>query len=164
MDHSQHLIYSFTYVTSLNLNVCVCIDLVFMLKNPFKKSEARYRPFLYGSIIIGALETIVLDLPFNTVLMDKFKSLINLGSYLGFVNLGIIPIFVSFNALSKPGCSLELRKLIFQRHFLYIAAYTVCNIFTALSDLVYLFNEDKHDREVYDHHQFLFVLSVIFFG
>ena len=150
MNHSTHVIYAFTYVTSLNLNVCVSIDLIFMLKNPFKKSEARYRPFLYASIIFGALETIVLDLPFDTVLIDKVKSMINLLSYLGFVILGIISIFVSFRALSKPGSSLELRKLIFQRHFLYINAYIVCNIFTALSDLVYLFNEDKHDREVYD--------------
>ena len=150
MNHSTHVIYAFTYVTSLNLNVCVSIDLIFMLKNPFKKSEARYNPFLYASIIFGALETIVLDLPFDTVLIDKIKSMINLGSYLGFVILGIISIFVSFKALSKPGTSLEIRKLIFQRHFLYINAYIVCNIFTALSDLVYLFHEDKHDREVYD--------------
>ena len=150
MNHSTHVIYAFTYVTSLNLNVCVSIDLIFMLKNPFKKSEARYHPFLYASIIFGALETIVLDLPFDTVLIDKIKSMINLGSYLGFVILGIISIFVSFKALSKPGTSLEIRKLLFQRHFLYINAYIVCNIFTALSDLVYLFHEDKHDREVYD--------------
>ena len=139
LSHSQHVIYAFSYVTSLNLNVCVSLDLIFMLKNPFKKSEARYRPFLYISIVLGVIETIVLDLPFTHDLKSKIDSIINLTAYLGFVILGVTSICVSFRELSKPGCSLELRKLIFQRHFLYISAYILCNLFTALSDLVFLF-------------------------
>ena len=107
------MIYAFSYVTSLNLNVCVSLDLIFMLKNPFKKSEARYRPFLYVSIVLGVIETIVLDLPFDTKMKSKIDSMINLGAYLGFVILGVTSICVSFKELSKPGCSLELRKLIF---------------------------------------------------
>ena len=67
------MIYAFSYVTSLNLNVCVSLDLIFMLKNPFKKSEARYRPFLYVSIVLGVIETIVLDLPYDNKMKSKEK-------------------------------------------------------------------------------------------
>ena len=164
MSHSQHIIYAFTYVTSLNLNICVSLDLIFMLKNPFKKSEARYRPFLYTSIVLGAIETIVLDLPHESATKSRIDSLINLGAYLGFVALGVTSILVSFNALSKPGCSLELRKLIFQRHFLYITAYIVCNTFTAISDINLLVFQNDMEHMHFDESKYLFVLSVIFFG
>ena len=43
----------FCYVSSLCLNVCVCIDLVLVVKNPFTKQDSRMTPYLYGSIIGG---------------------------------------------------------------------------------------------------------------
>ena len=57
LQYTTSIVYAFTYVTSLNLNACVCLDLLLMLTNPFKKSEARYFPFLYGSIFVGVIET-----------------------------------------------------------------------------------------------------------
>ena len=65
LQYTTSVIYAFTYVTSLNLNACVCFDLISMLTNPFKKSEGRYRPFLFGSIFVGIIETLSEVIPFG---------------------------------------------------------------------------------------------------
>ena len=48
----------FCYVSSLCLNVCVCIDLVLMVKNPFTRQDSRMPTYLYSSIIGGFLVTL----------------------------------------------------------------------------------------------------------
>ena len=148
LQYTTSVIYTFTYVTSLNLNACVCFDLILMLTNPFKKSEARYFPFLFGSILVGVIMTISQVFPFgDPSYQNRINSAISFIAYLAFVTLGLISIIVSFGVLSRPGVSRELRRVIFQRHFAYITAYTFCNIFTALSDIIFILNNKDFEVE-----------------
>ena len=127
----------FCYVSSLCLNVCVCIDLVLMVKNPFTKQSSRMTCYLYGSIIGGSLVTLGEVFSLHREIASE---IIELTAYSIFILTALFSSVTACRMLTKPGVSIELRKLMMSRHMAYTILYATCNLFVAVRNVLFLGN------------------------
>ena len=62
--------------------------------------------------------------------------------------------------LTKPGVSVELRKLIMSRHMAYTILYATCNSFVAVRNVIFL---TQVDATMFHDQWYVWVLSIVFY-
>ena len=97
-------------------------------------------PYLYGSIIGGSLVTLGEVFSLHRELASE---IIELSAYSIFVLMGLFSSVTACRMLTKPGVSVELRKLMMSRHMAYTILYATCNLFVAVRNVLFLGNVDQ---------------------
>ena len=46
---------TFTWCASMQMNICICIDLIMMIKHPFEKKGKRMAKYYLSAIIVGII-------------------------------------------------------------------------------------------------------------
>lgn len=113
----------------MTFNVCICIDLILMIKHPFvskSKRIIRYHIFTYIVASIAVLENLNEDVVSSD---QNFMIYTQVFAFLAFFFMGIGSSVFALNRLCKPGVSREVRILILKRHISYILAYFMCNVY-----------------------------------
>ena len=121
---------SFTLFMNTFLNICLCIDLVLMLRRPFMKKDALMPRYLGFSVVMSAISALLLQprvLAISPVILD-FSFFYHVACIVAYVLIVVFSIVYGCISLSKPGISREVKWLILIRHIT-----TVLFIFLAYS-------------------------------
>jgi len=86
---------------------------------------------------------------------------LELGVFVIFLFAGVISIFFGIRMVSKPGVSIEVRKLILSRHIGYILTYSTCNMFIAIRNFYYIFSIDA---DSFNNQWYVVVFGVLFYS
>ena len=113
----------------MTFNVCICVDLILMIKHPFvskSKRIIRYHIVTYAVASIAVAENLRYDVYSND---QSFLTTTQIIAFLSFFFMGIFSSLFALNRLCKPGVSREVRILILKRHISYIFAFFACNLY-----------------------------------
>ena len=113
-------------------NICICVDLILMIKHPFvskSKRITRYHIVSYTYALLTTLEKFYFEQAEYKVLFGDYLSIMQILAYVGFLVMGISSSVFAVVRLCKPGVSRELRVLILKRHVSYIICYALCNLY-----------------------------------
>lgn len=114
----------------MTFNVCICFDLILMIKHPFvskSKRIIRYHIVTYTVSLLAVAEKLngeILSTGDGLTL-----TLVQVLAFMAFVFMGLFSSLFALNRLCKPGISREVRVLILKRHISYILAYFACNFY-----------------------------------
>lgn len=125
---------TFAYAAVILVNICFCHDLIYTLRDPFKKPEARY-PQYYALIltISGIVATSRIYDPSNKKYLQGYFIILLFYIYLGFA---IASVIFAIRFVGKPGISSEARNLIVRIHISYILVNCLCQFYSIYSKLV----------------------------
>ena len=144
------------------LNWCLAIDLVYMIKYPFKPSTKRMYLFygltFLGSAGLGFANLVAYDRDFAK--RNKRLSTWLCLSSLIYIITALISIFYSWVKLRSPGISQEVRKLVFIRHVTTILLFSFGYTYFFISAFIYRFYDPDLEKDV--KWPFLNVTKVIF--
>ena len=128
--------------------MCLCVDLIMTLRNPFYPNKRRLKWFvLYAVLIAGAL-TFLTSLPsddfdnfcknYNLLTNQNSRSdtahLILAMSLSLYIIVALYSCIFAMRKLTRPGMSKEIKAYFIRRHFLYVFSFIVIwTIFLASS-------------------------------
>jgi hypothetical protein len=90
-----------TWVPLLLLNVCVCIDLIFLVRRPFKSHEKRLPYYIVGTLLMSSITLYFAIEAYNTTQVSQkinfYKLLVDfvLAEYLGVVFFAIVSVSIA---------------------------------------------------------------------
>ena len=128
------------WVPTLLFSICISIDLVIVVRNPFSSHKSRTWYYYVVTAIISVM-TACLKL-LSTLQADRFTyglAYLEIIEYIVFLIFSIASIVIAAYRLLQPGVKKQLRTLIIKRHLLYIFTFLVCNMYIVL--LVSHFNK-----------------------
>lgn len=131
-----NMLKDFFWTASMVFNVCICADLVLMIKHPFANKNKRilkYHIWVYSIGLLAALEKLV------TNYKNSYLSVVQIAAFVAFMLMGLFSSAFAFSRLCKPGVSQEVRQLILKRHVAYILFYFTCNIYLLIQQIQYVF-------------------------
>lgn len=109
----------------------LCVDLILMIKHPFKMKEPRMKFYIAFSVTVS-LSVAILFLSTQNI-KNSFQFVVFVVSFLGFLIAAIWSSIFSWKRLTLPGMSAEVRSLILKRHVASIAVYFICNLYVLVS-------------------------------
>ena len=138
------------------LNTCLAVDLILMIKYPFKNKDHRVPVYLVVSICVSATVTIssVVSADYSPkydyFLPDLPNMLISIIILAANYIISYASIIYAFKKLCKPGISKESQRLVLLRHVLSIIGFTLTQIYPMLG-YVYMVSpkwyfDEKQDR------------------
>lgn len=113
--------------------------------------------YLFGSIIGGLIVTLGEVFSIHRELASQIIELI---AYSIFMIFSLYSSITACRMLTKPGVSVELRKLIMSRHMAYTCLYTICNLFVAVRNVIFI---SEIDDELFNDQWYVWVLSILFY-
>ena len=140
------------------LNICLCVDLVLSLINPFFPSQRRMKPYLASSfiatsILIGIIESQKDRTCRNTSRIEKLFLNSSLANVVFALLLSIYIIIALYSCvyamrrLTRPGVSKEVRKNFVINHFLYVVTFIIVWTVFLASAYYHLFNIQLQDKK-----------------
>ena len=111
-------------------NVCICVDLILMIKHPFASKSKRIARYYIFTFIVGFIAVVENSRRYDILVSDQsFLTYSQVIIFLTFCIMGIFSSLFALNRLCKPGVSREVRILILKRHISYILAFFACNLY-----------------------------------
>ena len=150
---------AFSYTAAIVVNICLCHDLIYCLRDPMRNPEGRYSvysavilvsAFITGSIRVGSDKVYLYGYIIEAI-------------FCVYLIFAIYSIYFAFRFVSKPGISSEARKLIVRVHVVYIFVNVVCQMYNILSRMMQArsnFNADEYDFSAW----YWSVMECAFFG
>ena len=143
----------------IGLNICLSLDLILTLRNPFMKSQSRYVTYVLITLIVAAVPAFQ-----RVVNQDTAKSQFTYGwivvvIFFIYIVTACYSIFFGMKFLFRPGISSEARKMTMRRHVFYIAMNILCQVYNFLSRL-----ETDIDPTLQYDHWCITTFAVFFFG
>ena len=120
---------SFFWTASMVFNICICFDLILMIKHPFDSKTSRIAKYHIASYTVGiiaGLEKIIFP---EALGGQGYLGYTQFFSFCCFMIMGLFSSFWACRKLSKPGISREVRMLVLKRHVSYIICYFTCNLY-----------------------------------
>jgi hypothetical protein len=116
---------------SVLLNACLAVDLILMIKFPFKNKDHRVPVYLAVSFVISASITISSAFSasykpkYNYFMPSEANMIICLVILTANYLISYASIIYAFRKLCKPGISKESQRLVLLRHVLSIIGFTI---------------------------------------
>ena len=126
--------YFLAFLTIL-LNTCLAIDLVLMIRNPFKAKEVRVPFYLWGCIIVAFSLTASIfatvhrtdrNIYLETGRIPMYTTITMFASYF---LINIMSVLYALKKICKPGISKETQKLVLVRHVVSIFSFMVSQLY-----------------------------------
>jgi len=118
---------------SLTATMMLCVDLILMIKHPFKQKEPRMKIYIWISVSVSWVLAFFYLFKPDTFNSYEFFSFIAI--YVGFLIAAVWSSLFSWKRLTLPGMSSEVRSLILKRHLASIAVYFICNLYVLASSI-----------------------------
>lgn len=134
---------TFFWVTTISFNICLCYDLVAMIKYPFVPQTKRivsYYLFSYAFGIVAFVEKHYL----NEKAQQSWLSISEGIAYLVFFFAGIWSTVFALKRLSGEGVNPEVKGLITKRHIAYIFCTLVCNLYLLIQEIQQIRTINNH--------------------
>ena len=124
---------------SLFLNICLCVDLILTISDPFTPAKTRAKYYYMLSGTVSSLIVMFIYV-FNKEL-DEFDCIDNQSSKSGFatvqnnanvllavtlsvyVVIAVYSLIYSIRRLTRPGVSVYVRNLFIKKHFFYVFVF-----------------------------------------
>jgi len=136
-------------MVSLCLQICLCIDLILTLKQPFKRKEGRMPGYI--AFTLGAASLTIALQEFVEYHPENYQYNLWLALFL-IISLWILSIgsvTLGFVKLCKPGISQKARRQILARHIVTIIFFLMSNLYLEVSTVQYMLDPYR-DSEVDD--------------
>ena len=121
----------------LILNICLCVDLILMVRYPFESKDGRVNKYLIVSFILALIPGYFMSSG-DTFVGVRIGFGISFALRIIFALTFILSIVYTCKKLSGNGFSKEVRKLVLQRHIITVLLYIITNLYLSINDLVYL--------------------------
>ena len=133
------------------LNICLCVDLVLMVRYPFESKDGRVSRYLIISIFLALIPTIF-ECIHGTV--ESKIRLVGLGMAFSlrliFVATFIFSVAYTWNKMRGPSFSKEVRRLVLKRHIITALLYLITNLYMAINELTGMMASTQQDlNQVY---------------
>ena len=125
------------------MNTCLCHDLIFTLRDPFRAPEARYPFYATYTIIVSLIVSLVRVFSWYLYLYGYILFFI----FLIYIGYAVASVIVAFQFVRKPGISGEARRMVVNRHVSYIVVNVVCQLYSIISKVFVPFRKDLIDDE-----------------
>eukprot|EP00347_Sterkiella_histriomuscorum_P009160 403342290 len=157
------------------LNLCLCIDLILTLRNPFYPSKRRVKFYLIGSVIIVLLlvifgnqsitgnlikNLIILiyivdcqdnDVKYNSVITKQTSNLVVAMSLSIYIIVALYSCVYAQRRLARPGLKNRERWFFLRKHYSYVGVFILIWTLNLASVYYQLFNpNDSQNEEVED--------------
>ena len=113
-------------------NICICFDLILMIKHPFDSKASRIAKYHISSYTIGIIAGLEKVFFPEALGGQSYLGWTQLISFICFMIMGLFSSFWACSKLSKPGISREVRMLVLKRHVSYIICYFLCNLYLVM--------------------------------
>lgn len=127
-------IQGFSYHFYVFCNICLCLDLYFMLKAPFQSQDKRFNIYMIASGFTGLLGSLLFTFDLKTFTVT---AVVLLGIY---IISAISTSIYSVRNIANSGLSNEVSKLIWSRHFYWISVFLISNLFSAYTCIIDILN------------------------
>ena len=126
---------SFFWTASMVFNICICFDLILMIKHPFDSKAKRIVKYHISSYTIGIIAGLEKVFFPEALGGQSYLGWTQLISFICFMIMGLFSSFWACSKLSKPGISREVRMLVLKRHVSYIICYFLCNLYLMMQGI-----------------------------
>jgi hypothetical protein len=132
-----------TLFVSLQLNIALCIDLIWIFRYPFAQSNPRAPLAIVVSIVFGIVITFLIMYPVQEYTL--FIGMI-LTSFMIIFYIGVAIFSITFACIkmSSPGVSKQAAGIIWKRHVISTIAFIATNTYNWVN-ILYMFNKDYRD-------------------
>ena len=130
----------FFWTASMIFNVCICFDLILMIKHPFVSKSKRIMRYHIATFTIATI-AVIEKVNGGLYKTKSYLTLTQLLAFIAFFFMGIFSSLFALNRLCKPGISREVRVLILKRHISYILAYFACNFYLLIQEAQHELNQ-----------------------
>ena len=113
----------FSMGVSIALNTILCIDIILMIRDPFKRKESRMPKYIAYTLISPIPTTFFLT--YGSYDFWKVGVWNVVANYTLLVCSFIVSVIYTCRKLHGPGMSEEVRELVMRRHILQIVAYII---------------------------------------
>ena len=137
----------------LVMNACLCLDLIWTLRDPFTKPESRYT--LYIALVL----TLPLVPFFFRHDVDIYQ-LVVLVYFLVYILIAFYSSIVAFVELRKPGMSSAARKMIINRHISYMVVNILCQSYNMFGQIILVQTPDATKADTW----YFNIWATLFFG
>ena len=159
---SNQIFYSGFQLLSLTLNLCLCIDLILAIYDPFSPAYRRTKKYyLFSAVASFMLVMIIWGLDsahnnnddeniqydcLNTTKPEQFVQIQNQANLVLAMTLSLYIVVAiystvySYRRLHRPGVSAPVRSLFVKKHFLYVVVFIVIWMIQQSNNYYYLFN------------------------
>ena len=118
---------------SLTATMMLCVDLILMIKHPFKQKEPRMKLYVWFTVSVSfGFATFFL---FKPDFHNSYEFVAFISIFVGFFIAAVWSCIFSWRRLTLPGMSSEVRSLILKRHVASIFVYFICNLYVLASSI-----------------------------
>lgn len=132
----------FCVYASVVLNTCLAIDLILMIKYPFKVKEKRLPRYFAATIVIAGgmafwvLWTVSYRTEYGTYLPNKTVAIASVLLFVIYLIASLTSVIYAFRM--KQGISAESQKMVLGRHVISIIAFLIAQFYMT-AGIIYLF-------------------------
>ena len=157
---SNSMFYSFFQLVSLTLNLCLCIDLIMTIYDPFSPAYRRTNLYYMFSITSSVVLVLIIfaigqkqtddnnieydcldqTIPGQFVQIQDTANLVLAMTLSLYIVVAIYSTVYSYRRLHRPGVSAPVRSLFVKKHFLYVVVFIVIWMIQQSSNYYWLFN------------------------
>jgi len=118
---------------SLTATMMLCVDLILMIKHPFKQKEPRMKLYIWFTVLVSF--GFAIFFLFKPDQKNSYEFIAFITIFVGFFIAAVWSSLFSWRRLTLPGMSSEVRSLILKRHIASIAVYFICNLYVLASSI-----------------------------
>jgi|Transcript_34520 hypothetical protein len=127
---SNFNILQFFELVSLAINLLLCLDIVFTMRNPFYPHDRRMKFYLPTAILFAACAfnmclARISEPPNNGGLDNYQRAMFSVGFISIYLIISISSVAYAYRVNTRPGMSTEVRRDFIWRHSAYVATYII---------------------------------------
>jgi len=130
LSHWNFNILQFFELVSLALNLLLCLDIVFTMRNPFYPHDRRMKFYLPISVVFAACAyNVALSRISEPIRAEGFNNYQRAMFSVAFISIYLVmaisSVAYAYRVNTRPGMSTEIRKDFIWRHSCYVGAYII---------------------------------------
>ena len=156
---------TFFYTAAVAVNICLCHDLIYCLRDPMRNPEGRYLIYFIFVTITATATGLTRVCSWKQGIygfMIQFMFFV-------YLIIAVASIIFAYRFVRKPGISQEARSLIVRIHITYIVVNIVCQMYSIVSKAMVpiefnkTLKEESIESSEFNYDSWYFVMMATFF-
>ena len=139
---------------SIALNTILCVDIILMIRDPFKRKESRMPKYITYTLISPIPTTFFLT--YGSYEFWRIGVWNVVANYTLLVFSFIVSVIYTCRKLHGPGMSAEVRELVMRRHIVQIVAYIITFSYVFSEFYAIAFSEQVRETLLVGHKQWFY--------
>jgi hypothetical protein len=132
-----------SFVVMYDLTLFLAIDLILMIRYPFRKRETRWKIFIFAVVAEEIILTICYDSKMQVSAASKLWFFLIL--FLVIIVVCLFSLAYGLFKIRKNSISSDIVKTILKRHFLTMLAFILTNLYLVAGNVMFLMHPDEFD-------------------